>query len=43
MENNSYNKSSEKNIDVPEFIELKHFKKRKYDESYLQFGFMCYL
>lgn len=32
--------NSKKSIDVPEFIELKPSKKRKYDESYLQFGFI---
>jgi len=39
MENNSHSNISEKSIVVPEIIELKPSKKRKYDESYLQFGF----
>ncbi|XP_060881854.1 zinc finger BED domain-containing protein 5-like [Metopolophium dirhodum] len=40
MENNSHSNISEKSIVVPEIIELKPSKKRKYDESYLQFGFI---
>ncbi|KAL4113263.1 hypothetical protein QTP88_016922 [Uroleucon formosanum] len=40
MENNSHINILEKNIVVPEIIELKLSKKRKYNESYLQFGFI---
>ncbi|KAL4130604.1 hypothetical protein QTP88_008025 [Uroleucon formosanum] len=40
IEKNSHSNISEKSIVVPEIIELKSSKKRKYDESYLQFGFI---
>jgi len=40
MENNSHINISKKNLIVPEIIELKPSKKRKYDESYLQFEFI---
>lgn len=45
MDNNTYNENSEESTVIPvseraEFNELKPSKKRKYDESYLQFGFI---